>query len=393
MTNHSGDIFGSSWEADELFKEKTVISSSTHACTPCQDHNTKHPYTYLHKTPTPGHPMVDIPPYVRDRSERNKHQTLAHGSKNSSRQTTNATQDKHYRIAIVVPNRTYGIDQKVLGFVKKFAKEQWNVVHFIYNAEGNSTFLYHHIVPELTKHNYDLICTVGNECTSLVARFLSHQPLQIPQIFVGVSDPAQLELDSARDYVTGIRANNNLTLYINAILATKPTTKKAGIIFNPSECGGMTTRAHQRALQLFQDHNVEVKSVTISRTEEIRHAAETLAQEVDILVTLPDNMIKRAIGVLIDVCNATNKLLCVPDLSAVQQGAGFGFGCAEYSVGSAAAVKAIAILRDHLSVDDISIGNVTEKYYFLVNPHTRYAQGLHLSLPHMITLEHGRMLQ
>lgn len=396
MSDHLGNILGSTWEADALFEEKNAISTSTNLCLSCEDHNSKYPYTYLHERPTPGHAAVHIPDHLLSEAERKANQGLIHHMyrlKQYIERVRPNAKDKQYRVAIVVPNRTHGLDQVVLGFVQGFAKQNLNMLPFIYNAEGSSTFLYHHIVPDLYKHDYDLICTVGNECTSLVARFLSHQPFQIPQIFIGVSNPKKLGLDQyAQDYVSGIRANNNLNLYVASILAIKPELKNVGIVFNPYECGGATAQIQKQVEELFGKYGVNSTSVAINQYKDIRSVAQALAPNIDALVTVADNMVSRAVDELIEVCNNTNKLLCVPLLSAAQRGAAFSFGCQEYQVGIAAAQKAILVLRDRIAVSNISISDVTEKHYFLINGRTRFTQGLHLTLNQLTTLEHGRML-
>lgn len=295
-----------------------------------------------------------------------------------------------HRVAIVIPMSNYNIDQMVWGAVKSLKHfENVKFTPHVYNMNCDSMFLHKTILPLLQRRKYDLIYTIGSECTSVVVNFFNRQATQVPILFSGVANPRELGLDTyAKDYVSGIRSNDQLSLQVASLLAVKPSTKKVGLIL-PYKCGLATASFKKELHKLLREYGVDVVLATVNIPQEVRDAAAYLiSQGVDTIIAPPDRIVSGMIEVLTEICNAARVTLYGSGLSTREQGAALAFGSFSYSTGESIAQMAGLILRDGVSPERIPISFSKEKFYLVVNPNTRHKQGLFIELDRLILIEH-----
>lgn len=293
------------------------------------------------------------------------------------------------RVAIVIPTRNSDIDQMIWGFVKSLdGVENVKVVPHLYNMDGDSIFLRKTILPLLRCRNYDLIYTIGGECTSTVVNFFNYQSIQVPILFAGIANIRQLGLDTyAKDYVSGVQADDRLPLQVASLLAVKPNTKKVGIIY-PRTNNSVVEFFKNELHRLLREYGAEVVFATVAIPQEVKEVAKDLASKVDTLIIPRDLMVSREIDVLTEICNEVGITLYGSQMHAVEEGAALAFGSFLIQTGSLIAQMAALILRDGIPVKDIPITHSMEKHYLVVNPDTRHKQGLFIELDRLILIEH-----
>lgn len=295
---------------------------------------------------------------------------------------------RKYRIAVIVPVRTASIDQVTLGFIQSL-KEIENVTFtpYIYNAEGSTSFIHFYILRDLLLYNYDLVFTVGMECTKAVSKFFQAYKVKTPVIFVGIHNPHELGFDA--NYVTGVSSKYSSDDYVNALCAVKPDMKKVGILYNPLECGGATDFFKEGIVNRLNEKNILSIPSGLIKSKAISYQADALIRQVDTLVLLPGNMLSRATKELSEKCNKAKVTLCASYPYDSQNGAALSFGYSDYITGKTAAQKAAAILRDQQPVSTIPINPPDTTYQILINSQTQEKQGLSLDLSCRLFTQRG----
>ncbi|WP_035100894.1 ABC transporter substrate-binding protein [Aneurinibacillus terranovensis] len=181
----------------------------------------------------------------------------------------------------------------------------------------------------------------------------------IPIIFTAVSDPVGAKLvtnlEKPGKNVTGNSDTppKAITDIVQSMKDFFPKAKTVGIIYNSGEANSVANV--KKANEALKSVGLQSKEATVTNTNEVKQAAESLVSKVDLIYVPQDNTAVSAIKSIIAVAEKNKIPLFVGEKDSVRSGgfAGMGF---EYSdLGYAAGLMAVKILKDGAKPGDLAV--------------------------------------
>ncbi len=225
----------------------------------------------------------------------------------------------------------------------------------------------------------DLIHSIATPTTQAVVRLIH----DIPVVFSAITDPVGAGIVPA-DSEPGKKTGTNVTgvsdlwpvsLQLETYARFAPGAKAWGTIYNPAEANSvMHIRAMRQAAAAL---GLTLVEATVSASDEVERAAESLADRVQAITITSDNTAVANLEAIVRVCNARKIPLFAGDIDSVPRGAVAAYGLDYYLVGYSAGKKAALVLKG-VSPGDIPWGPM-EKFSLVINLKAAQAQGLEIS--------------
>ncbi|MGR5259335.1 ABC transporter substrate-binding protein [Vibrio astriarenae] len=202
---------------------------------------------------------------------------------------------------------------------------------------------------------------------------------QIPIVFTAVTDPVGARLvkrmDTPGRNVTGLSDLSPISQHLDLLTELLPHTKHIGILYNPGEANSAAL------LELLKQHSSSRELVIVERevlrSDDVKHIALRLADEVDVIYAITDNTVAAAIGDLIGSATKRETPVFAGDIVYVEMGAIAGLGFDYYQIGVQTADYVVRILNGE-KAGDIPV-TVAKGSHLAVN--LRAAQQLGIEIP------------
>jgi putative tryptophan/tyrosine transport system substrate-binding protein len=286
-----------------------------------------------------------------------------------------------YRIALFVPAVHPSMTEIMHGFKetinsssnKKYAFDE-------YNANGNPTLLRAQ-ADEIVQYNYDLVFTVGTQCSQSIFEISKKRQSMMPQVFTAIDDPVAMgivqSLNHSGGMVTGTTDNMVYDKQIDALLHVKPDTKTVLLVYNPAQSRGFE-RDREAIEKILHKKNIVLRTVAVAHQNEITQKVPHFLTDVDVLMILTDHTTVAGVDSLISLCGRYGVTLFTSELNSADKGAALSFGVRQADYGVLGARIAQRILEDKQSPASIAVRPL-EQTYLKINTKTMEQQGLHVN--------------
>ncbi|HLJ31307.1 MAG TPA: ABC transporter substrate-binding protein [Candidatus Babeliales bacterium] len=294
-----------------------------------------------------------------------------------------------YRIALFVPAEHPAMTEILDGFqdtIHSLSNKKY--VFDEYNANGNATLLRAQ-ADEIIQNKYDLVFTIGTQCTQSIFEISKKRQSPMPQVFTAVDDPVSMGIvvsfDQPGGRVTGITDNSVYDEQIDALLRVKPNVKTILLVYNPSQGRGLEKNKEELEAAL-RKKNIALRTVAVGHQNEIMQKVANFLTDVDVLMILTDHTTVAGIDSLITLCGRYGVTLFASDLNSADKGAALAFGVLQRDYGVLGARLAHQILEDKQAPSSIAVRPL-EQLYLKINTKTMEQQALPLTQEQLVQLK------
>ncbi len=270
-----------------------------------------------------------------------------------------------------------GIDAIREGFLDEMKKlgyeEGKNVTYDQTNAQGDMPTA-KSIAQKYVGAKYDLIFAISTPSSQAVAQEI--KGTAIPLVFGAVTDPVSAglvtSLESPGGNITGTSDAWPVADQFDLLLQLVPTVKRIGLVYNPGE-----TNAESNVKQVdgvCKAKGLEVVKVSVSNTNEVLAAAQSLVGRCDAMYVTADNTVITAMDAMVKV-SEQNKIPLLPGVSSSVEQGGFGTLGPDYrDIGIQSAKLADMILKGQ-KAGEIPVA-VAERFEYFFNKRSAAASGV-----------------
>ncbi|HRY13410.1 MAG TPA: ABC transporter substrate-binding protein [Syntrophomonadaceae bacterium] len=259
---------------------------------------------------------------------------------------TPAPQAEKVNIGIVQIVQHPALDSARQGFLDALAdkgyKQNENLVVDYQNAQGEQANL-QTISQKFVQDKPQLVLAIATP--SAVA--MANATTEIPILITAVTDPVSAKLVKSNEKpdtnVTGTSDMNPVADQLKLIKEIIPTAQKIGIIYNSSEVNSQVQAdiADQAAPGL----GVEMVKVTVTASNEVMQAAQSMVGRVDAIYVPTDNMVVSALASVVKVGEDNDIPVFGAESNTVENGAVATVGIDYYQLGRMTGDMAVRVLK------------------------------------------------
>ncbi|MBS9336640.1 tryptophan ABC transporter substrate-binding protein [Fructobacillus papyrifericola] len=243
------------------------------------------------------------------------------------------------------------------------------------NAQANQANL-KTMAQDFINKNDDLTVGIATPAALSLAQASKNQS---PVVLAGITNPVGAKLVNSLSKpgknVTGVAGDSPYQKQVSVFKEVLPKAKTIGIISTTSDAGGTYNAAQMK--KALQKSGYNVKSYTISSTNDMLQVATTMAGEVDAIYAPQDNSVATAMKTLVSAAKARNVPVIPSNDTMVADGGLVTYSQSQYQVGYQAGQMAARILKGEkasgMPVQMVSKGN------YAIN--TQTASDLGITLP------------
>lgn len=272
-------------------------------------------------------------------------------------------------VTVIVSHPALEADQK--GFEKALEEAGIKAEYDYQNAQGEMPNA-QAIAQKFAAGGYDMVHAIATPTAQAACKVVKN----IPVVYSSVTDPVGAGLvktmKAAGGNVTGVSDAWPVDRQIDMYHQMLPKAKKWGTIYNAGDANSVTSIGWTK--EAMKKRGLEIVEVTISNSNEVYTAAQSLVGRVDALYITSDNMVASAFGSVVKVCDGNKLPLFVGNTDQVPQGAIAALGFDYFAIGHAAGKKAAQILKGGKKAGDIPSGPAEDLTLF-VNLKAAQSQG------------------
>lgn len=183
------------------------------------------------------------------------------------------------------------------------------------NANGEMDKL-NAFAKELLSADPDVIVPVSTPVTQAVFK---EAPSSQMIVFSTVTNPSDVGMDSKPPNMTGVCDAVNYEANFDLVLELFPAIQRIGIIYNAGERNSQY--GVERVKELAAARDVELRTVTVSKSQEVVDAAQSLLGNVDVIYVGSDNTVVAAMAGLTRVAYEAKLPVVASDSGSVRDGA------------------------------------------------------------------------
>lgn len=270
------------------------------------------------------------------------------------------------------------IDHPSLNTIRESIIEEFDTlglsgnVEIVYKNAGGDMSALPSIMQTLVGAEVDLLIPIATPTAQAAAAATT----SIPIVFSAVSNPVEAGLVEAFDKtdknITGV--SNSIAIEDIMALAKEltPNVKSFGFVYNLSEINSVT--GIERAKAYCDKNSIAYKEVTVTSTNDLQQAAQSLVGKADAFFTPNDNMVASAMAPYCQVAEKANMPLYVGADSMVTDG-GLATVGIDYTVLGKQTAQMAARLIEGKSVSEIPVEQIAE-YAKMINMETARKIGI-----------------
>lgn len=210
------------------------------------------------------------------------------------------------------------------------------------NAQGDQANL-QTIARKFVQDKCDLVLAIATPS----AMTMANETTEIPILITAVTDPVSAKLVKSLSKpgtnVTGTTDMNPVKDQLKLIKDLVPTAKKVGIIYNSSEINSQVQVdvADKAAPEL----GLQLVKVTVTASNEVMQAAQSLVGRVDAIYLPTDNMVISSLSSVIKVAEENKIPVIAGESESVEKGALATIGIDYYQLGRTTGEMALRIIK------------------------------------------------
>lgn len=178
---------------------------------------------------------------------------------------------------------------------------------------------------------------------------LANVDQETPILFTAITDPVDAglvaSLEEPGGNLTGTTDAGPIEEQIKLLLSLTPEAKKIGIIYNSSEPNSVIQG--DEATRLIEESDLEVVLKTVSSTNEVMQAMESLASEVEGIYIPTDNTLASTMGTVAQVAEANQLPVVAASTEQVEAGGLATYGIDYHELGRQTGEMALEIIEDN----------------------------------------------
>lgn len=268
----------------------------------------------------------------------------------TSNDSTSTSKDEVFKIGISQFAEHPALDDARRGFEDGLKELGVNVEIDYQNAQGDiPTSL--SIAQKFAKDKVDLIYAIATPA----AQSAKQATANIPIVFSAVTDPVEAELVDSMEKpggnVTGTSDLSPMDRQLQLFKDLDETIEKVGIIFNTNESNSQIQV--KMAEEIGSTIGLDIVSIGISNINDIPQALDSLANKVDGIYTITDNMVASAIYLVAEKALENKMITVAGEDSHVKGGILITDGISYYELGKQSAQMAKKILVDGKQASEI----------------------------------------
>lgn len=251
------------------------------------------------------------------------------------------------------------------------------------NAQGDQSNA-NTIATKLVNDDNDLILAIGTPAAQAVANATK----DIPILITAVTDPQGASLVASNEApggnVTGTSDLTPVKKQFELLNRLLPDAKEVAVLYSSSEINSKIQA--ELAVEAAKDYGISIQEVTVSSTNEIQQAVESLIEKVDVIYVPTDNMMAKAMPTIATVANSNGIPTIVGEVGMVDAGGLATYGLDYYELGKMTGRQAVKIIEGKAEPADMPIEYIEEdKTTLSINQET--AKQLGIEIPADLSVE------
>jgi ABC-type uncharacterized transport system substrate-binding protein len=258
---------------------------------------------------------------------------------------------KMKRMFIVLPNTSYLLLQLQSGLLTAleaysqiygFFPYQYCIFTLEDDFKNGITDLSH----RLSTESYDIIFTVGTQCTQIVKTLFMKVRISTPIIFGGVLHPEQIFLTTkSLPLVAGVKAEpTRYDRQIEMLLMLTQRIKKVLILQSNTATTRSELYAGQKIITLLAQHGIHGYEAVVDDMKTFQTVVNPYVSGIDLILMLRRNIFMSHIRMVVELSHERGIPLYSSDLSSVYKGATLGFSDFDYRIGFEMVKKSLPFL-------------------------------------------------
>lgn len=223
------------------------------------------------------------------------------------------------------------------------------------NAQGDQANL--QTMSERLSQENELILAIATPS----AQSLANIEKEIPILFTAVTDPVDAglveSLEAPGGNITGTTDAGPIEEQINLLLSVVPEAQNIGIIYNSSEPNSLIQA--DQATEILEANGKTVKSVTVSSTNEVQQAMESLAQDVEGIYIPTDNTLASTMATVAEVAKDYQIPVVAASTDQVLAGGLATYGIDYYELGRQTGEMALEIIENDADPASLAVESST----------------------------------
>ncbi|MBW1982765.1 MAG: ABC transporter substrate-binding protein [Deltaproteobacteria bacterium] len=260
---------------------------------------------------------------------------------------------KVYKVGVTVIVSHPALEEDQRGFEQALKDAGLSVKYDYQNAQGEMSNA-QTIAQKFRDERVDLVHAIATPTSQAAVKVIK----DIPIVYSSVTDPVDAGLVKTMGpdgrNVTGVSDAWPIYMQIKLYHEMLPSAHKWGTIYNAGDANSLVNIGKTK--KAMAELGLKLVEVTVSNSNEVYTAAQSLVGRVDAIYITSDNTVVSAMGSVAKVANQNKIPLFAGDVGSVPRGASVALGFNYYQVGYAAGKKAAKILKGEAKPGDIPSG-------------------------------------
>ena len=266
-----------------------------------------------------------------------------------------------YRVGIIQLTEHAALDAAREGFVQALADNGYvdgdKIKIDFQNAQNDQSTL-STISDRFVSEEVDLVLAIATPAAQAVAG----KTTEIPILATAVTDFVVAKLAESNEVpggnVSGTTDMNPIEEQIDLLMQLVPEAKTVGLIYNSGEDNSILQA--QLATEAIQARNMAVTEVTVTSTNDVQQAMQSLVTKCDAIYIPTDNTLASSMPIVEGVCTEAKKPVICGESSMVDAGGLATLSINYYNLGYQTGMMALRILVDGADVSTMPIESLTE---------------------------------
>lgn len=233
------------------------------------------------------------------------------------------------------------------------------------------------IAQKFVNDDVDLIFAIATPSVQAAANATQ----DIPILFTAVTDPEGAKIvDDAQDPEANVTGTSDthpdaVPKTMETIREHFPDSEKVGVIYNSGEQNSV--KNVDRAKKAMAENDLEAVEATVDNSSEVKEAANSLSDRVDVIYVPKDNTVVSALDSVVAVAGEAEIPLFAGESDSVEAGAFAGYGFSYNDLGGSTAQMAVDIF-DGKDPSDIAVEH-PDSLDLIINEDAAKEQGVKLT--------------
>lgn len=261
-------------------------------------------------------------------------------------------ESKQVQLGIIQIVEHPALDASRQGFLDVMAengyKDGENLVVDYQSAQGDQSIL-QSIANKFAQDKKDLVLAIATPS----AMAMANETTEIPIVITAVTDPVEAKLVDSLEKpgtnVTGTTDMNPVADQLALIKELVPEAQNVGIIYNSSEVNSEVQVKIAR--QAAPDLGFTLHEATVTASNEVMQATQSLMGKVDAIYLPTDNMVISSLSAVLQIAEENKIPVIAGESNSVEEGALATLGIDYYKLGCQTAESALRVLNGENPAD------------------------------------------